>query len=199
MKSQLFDPKPVMLENQFVKLVPMAREHVPGLFAVGQEKADWEFLPRPCFASLEDTRQWVDEALVLAQQGEHIAFVIYSATDNKICGSTRYLHIECKHRTVEVGWTWLGKDYQRTSINTAAKLLLLAHGFEDLSANRIELKTDLRNKRSQQAIERLGAHKEGILRKHRITQNDFVRDTVLYSVIKEEWPQRKQSLLAKLA
>jgi RimJ/RimL family protein N-acetyltransferase len=109
-------------------------------------------------------------------------------------GSTRYLDIRREHRGLEIGWTWLGRAWQRTAANTECKLLLLEHAFEALGALRVQLKTDARNLASQRAIERIGAVREGVLRAHMVVREGFVRDSVMYAVTAGEWPEVKGKL-----
>jgi RimJ/RimL family protein N-acetyltransferase len=148
-------------------------------------------MPRSCFIDLADTRQWIEEALEAPNQ---LPFAIVETQKGKAVGSTRYLNIRPEHRSLEIGWTWLGQEWQRTAVNTEAKLLLLTHAFERLGYLRVEFKTDARNLRSQEALERIGAAREGVLRKHMIVQGDYSRDSVYFSVIDEEWPQVKERL-----
>ncbi len=131
--------------------------------------------------------------------GNEIAFAIVGKSDQRAIGSTRYLNIEPAHRTLEIGWTWIGTKYQRTAVNTECKYLLLRHAFEQLGAVRVQFKTDARNEQSQRAIERIGAVKEGVLRKSHTTYTGYIRDSVYYSIIDDEWPDVKQRLLGVLA
>ncbi len=188
------DPKPVTLEGQHALLTPLLLRHAPDLYAVGQEQTIWAYLSRPPLTSLEDTEAWIAETLHLAAGGTQIPFAIISRAEKRAIGSTRYMDIRRHDRGLEIGWTWLGAAYQRTAINTECKFLLLRHAFEELNAVRVQLKTDLRNVRSQRAIERLGAVREGILRKHMIQWDGFIRDTVYYSIIDSEWPKVKGRL-----
>ena len=183
--------KPVVLTDSAVRLEPLSQEHAQGLYNRGRSAPDWVFMPRPCFVDLADTRQWIEEALCAEGQ---LPFAIVEPGKGKPIGSTRYLNIRPAHRSLEIGWTWLGSDWQRTPVNTQAKRLLLAHAFERLGCQRVEFKTDLRNTRSQSALERIGATREGVLRRHMIVQNDHARDSVYFSVIREEWPQVKDHL-----
>lgn len=178
--------QPTVLAGQGVRLEPLSQEHAQGLYNRGRTAADWAYMPRPCFIDLADTRQWIDEALSDSTQ---LPFAIVETHKNKAVGSTRYLNIRAQHRSLEIGWTWLGHEWQRTAVNTEAKLLLLNHAFERLGCVRVEFKTDLRNKRSQAALERIGATREGVLRRHMIVQGGFERDSVYFSVIRNEWPQ----------
>jgi RimJ/RimL family protein N-acetyltransferase len=128
-----------------------------------------------------------------------VAFAIVSAASGAAVGSTRFLNIERPHRALEIGWTWIGPAWQRSAINTECKLLLLGHAFEQLGAHRVTLKTDARNLRSQRAIERVGGVREGVLRRHRVCWDGFVRDSVYYGIIDGEWPQVKSRLEAMSA
>ena len=184
--------EPVVLTGKGVRLEPLSQDHVQGLYNRGRTAADWAYMPRACFVDMADTRQWVDEALAAQDQAP---FAIIEMNRNKVVGSSRYLNIRPQHRALEIGWTWLGQDWQRTAVNTEAKLLLLSHAFERLGCVRVEFKTDARNKRSQAALERIGAVREGVLRKHMIVQNNFVRDSVYFSVLDAEWPQVRERLI----
>jgi RimJ/RimL family protein N-acetyltransferase len=183
--------QPVVLTGQAVRLEPLAQDHAQGLFNRGRHQPDWEFMPRSCFVDQADARQWVDAALEAPNQ---LPFAIVETGKDRVVGSTRYLNIRPDHRSLEIGWTWLGQDWQRTAINTETKLLLLTHAFERLRCVRVEFKTDARNLRSQRALERIGASHEGVLRNHMIVQDDFVRDSVFFSVIDTEWLAVKERL-----
>jgi RimJ/RimL family protein N-acetyltransferase len=123
-----------------------------------------------------------------------VPFAIVLRASGRAVGSTRYIDIRRAHRGLEIGWTWIGREWQRTAVNSECKRLLLEHAFEVLGALRVQLKTDARNTRSQRAIERLGAKREGVLRAHMVLADGFVRDSVMYSVIAAEWPSVKQGL-----
>ena len=178
--------KPVVLEGEIVRLEPLEQAHAQGLYNRGRSEPDWAWMPRGGFVDLADTRQWIEAAM--AEQNQ-LPFAIVSRAKGKAIGSTRYLNIRQKHGGLEIGWTWLGPEWQRTGVNTEAKLLLLSHAFETLQCIRVEFKTDLRNLRSQKALERIGATREGVLRSHMIVQGGFHRDSVYYSVIQDEWPR----------
>lgn len=186
-----FEVSPVTLKGELVRLEPLSQDHAQGLFNRGQEREDWAYMPRPCFVDMADARQWIDEAL--ATEGQ-VPFAIVENGKGKAIGSTRFLNIRPDHRGLEIGWTWLGKEWQRTGVNTEVKHLLLGHAFERLRCIRVEFKTDGRNTRSQRALERIGATREGVLRNHMIVQADFVRDSVYFSVLDREWPDVKQRL-----
>ncbi|MBI4573960.1 MAG: GNAT family N-acetyltransferase [candidate division NC10 bacterium] len=189
-----FDPQPVRLEGIHVRLEPLARRHAEDLFEVGRDESIWAYMPRPVLKSVQDTQAMIDQALEVAAGGTQIPFAIIHRRSGRAVGSTRYLDIRRSDRGIEIGWTWLGAAFQRTALNTEGKLLLLTHAFEDQGAVRVQLKTDLRNARSQRAIERLGAVREGVLRKHIILWDGFIRDTVYYSILDSEWPEVKRRL-----
>jgi RimJ/RimL family protein N-acetyltransferase len=188
---------PVTLANDFVHLEPLRADHVSALveLTVGQNLTRW--FPQP----LDERRhveQFVAEALDLAAKQLALPFAIVTR-DGRIAGSTRFGAVVAEHRRVEIGWTFVGRDFQRTPVNTAAKLLLMTHGFERLGCIRVELKTDARNAVSRAAIARLGATEEGTLRHHVICADGHLRDTVYFSVLAQEWPGVKAGLQAKLA
>ena len=185
------DIKPVVLEGGNVRLERMSQDHAQGLYNRGRNAADWAFMPRSCFVDQADTRHWIDEALA---RDNEMPFVILEREKNRVVGSTRYLNIRRDHRSLEIGWTWLGQEWLRTGVNTEAKFLLLRHAFERLGCIRVEFKTDERNLRSQEALERIGATREGVLRNHMIVQGGFYRNSVYFSVIEEEWPAVKERL-----
>ena len=188
----MFTVDSVVLTGAGVRLEPLSQDHAQGLYNRGRVAADWAYMPRSCFIDLADTRQWIDEAL---QAPDQLPFAIVELGKGKVVGSTRYLHIRLEHRSLEIGWTWLGQEWQRTDINTQVKLLLLSHAFERLGCVRVEFKTDERNARSQRALERIGATREGVLRNHMIVQGDYIRDSVYFSVIDQDWPLVKERLL----
>ncbi len=183
--------EPVVLRGDLVSLEPLAQEHAQGLYNRGRTVDDWRYMPRSSFIDMADVRQWIEEALAAPNQ---LPFVMVETGKGKAVGSTRYLNIRPEHRSLEIGWTWLGQEWQRTGINTEAKLLLLAHAFERLGCLRVEFKTDARNLRSQRALERIGATREGVMRNHMIVQSNFVRDSVYFSVIDSDWPGVKERL-----
>src|SRR5262245_2069805 len=187
-------PEPVVLEGNSVRIEPLDAKHAEGLFAIGQDEQIWRYLLRPKLESVVDAQGFVAKALQVAATGSQLPFAIVDRKNNRVAGSTRYLDIRCSDRAIEIGSTWLGRDFQRTAINTECKYLLLRHAFEELGAVRVTLKTDSRNERSQRAIERLGAVREGVLRKHMVLWDGYVRDTVYYSILDTEWPQIKKRL-----
>ena len=198
-KMKTMNPAPIVLEGKHARLEPLDASHATGLFAIGQDENIWRYLLRPKLESVADALSFVEDALRMAAAGSQLPFAIIDQKNNQVAGSTRYLDIRPHDRAIEIGSTWLGRDFQRTAINTECKYLLLRHAFEDLGAVRVTLKTDGRNEQSQRAIERLGAVREGVLRKHMALWDGYIRDTVYYSVLDSEWPEIKQRLEGFLA
>ncbi len=195
-----FDPKSVVLEGRNVRLEPLTQAHAEALFAVSQDPEIWRWLPVPMLSSVDDVRTWIAAALKLQAAGAEVPFATVRKSDGAPVGSTRFLDIRTPHRTVEIGWTWLAKEAQRTGINTEAKYLMLRHAFEEHGAVRVQLKTDERNERSRAAIARLGAAFEGILRNYQTRPHDnYVRNTAMFSLTAAEWPAAKAGLESLLA
>ena len=144
-------------------------------------------------------RAYIEEALQLSAAGTVIAFATRDKESNTIVGSTRFADIQKQHRTMEIGWTWIARSHQRTAVNTEAKYLMLRHAFEKMDARRVMLKTDETNLKSRTAIARIGAKQEGILRNHMLVWGGRNRNSVIFSIIAEEWPEVKRNLEAKLA
>jgi RimJ/RimL family protein N-acetyltransferase len=192
-------PGPVTLTGTHVRLEPLEPRHATGLVVAAADPRIWLYLTGPQPDTLPAMQQWIDKALQVAAGGTQIPFAIIDRANDRAVGSTRYLEIRPADRGIEIGSTWLGADAQRTSINTEAKYLLLRHAFETLGALRVQLKTDRRNEKSQRAIERLGAVREGILRKHVVMWDGYVRDSVYYSITDDEWPSVRARLEGWLA
>jgi len=192
--------RPVVLMGQYVRMEPLSISHAPEIFEAAKDPGIWRYIPkqpRP-FADEAEARAWIDTALRDAGAGREQPFAIIHRDSGRVAGSTRYMDIHPAHRGLEIGYTWIAPEFQRTPINTECKLLLFSHAFEDLGAIRVCLKTDSRNDRSQRAIERLGAVREGVWRNHYILADGYRRDSVYYSVIDSEWPRVKSRLLGFL-
>jgi RimJ/RimL family protein N-acetyltransferase len=187
------DVEPVILEGRWVRLEPLRAEHLKALLAIAGDPEIWRWYPWPLNEE-SDMRRWLADALESARQGDELPFVVVERQTGAIAGSTRYMDIRPAHRAVEIGNTWLGTKWWRTAINSEAKYLLLSHAFDRLGCLRVSLKTDLLNERSQRAIERLGARREGVFRKHMIVHRGRVRDTVYYSITDAEWPEIRQRM-----
>lgn len=195
----MMEVKPVTLTGKFARLEPLGEEHIPGLAAVGSDASIWTYMPYGLVNSEDKMRTWVEALLRHKSEGTDLPFAVICLADGKVAGSTRYMDIRPEHRGLEIGGTWYGSDYRRTAVNTECKLLLLGHAFETLGCIRVQLKTDLRNERSQRAIERIGAQREGVLRNHMVLPDGYYRHSVYYSVLDTEWPTVKQRLEEFLA
>lgn len=191
---KVLDVRPVTLTGTLVRLEPLGPEHAEDLYAAAQEPLIWRWMPDNPSGSLEDMRAWIEAALRQRETGTQLPFAIVEQATDTAVGSTRYLNISPRDRGLEIGWTWLTPRVQRTGVNTECKYLLLRHAFEQLEAIRVQIKTDGRNDISQRAIERLGAQREGVLRKHMLVQDTYIRDTVMYSILDSEWPAVKARL-----
>jgi RimJ/RimL family protein N-acetyltransferase len=188
---------PVTLEGRHVRLEPLRREHLAGLTEVGLDPELWRWIPTAVRAS-EGMAAYIETALQEQERGVSLPFALLEKTTRRTIGSTRYGNIDRTHHRVEIGWTWVAREWQRTAVNTEAKYLLLRHAFESLGCMRVELKTDSLNERSRAAILRIGAKEEGIFRNHMITASGCIRHTVYFSIIDSEWPGVKARLEAKL-
>lgn len=186
--------KPVVLTGKYVQLEPMTEEHVLGLAEIGTGQPFWGFMLYGNISSLDDMRNWVRDILSRAEKGTDLPFVAIHLHSGRVAGATRYLNIMPKDRGLEIGGTWYGPEFQRTAVNTECKYLLLRHAFETLGCIRVQLKTDLRNERSQKAIERIGAVREGVLRNHMILPDGRYRHSVFYSILDTEWTEVKKRL-----
>lgn len=186
--------EPVTLTGEHVVLEPAAERHHPDLLAAGQDDRVWDWLPWPRPETEADVA-----AMLTGERELALPFAQVDAASGRAIGITTYRDIDARHRTLEIGGTWLGRPWWRTAINTEAKLLCLGHAFEALGANRVAIKTDIRNERSQAAIARLGAVREGVLRHQYVRRDGSLRDTVLYSIVPDEWPQVRSTLRERLA
>ncbi|MGV8996511.1 MAG: GNAT family N-acetyltransferase [Parvibaculaceae bacterium] len=180
-----------------VALEPLNESHRTGMAVAGRDPKIWRFLPFDVSDNGFD--RWFDATLALEQSHRDAIWAVRRTDDGTVVGTTRYLNIAEHDKRVEIGGTWYAPDVWAGVVNPACKFMLLAHGFETLGLNRIELKTDARNERSQSAIARLGAVREGLFRRHMVMPDGHIRDTVYYSIIKEEWPAVRDGLIARLA
>jgi len=186
--------EPVRLEGPTIHLVPLTPEHIEPLWPLAHPDLFQHTLEWPRNPSLEAFGDWIHQCLATPSV---LLYTIFLATGEPV-GATGYLDIRPLHRGLEIGRTWIAKTHQGTQVNPESKYLLLGHAFEDLEAARVQFKTDLNNLHSQRAIEKLGAHREGVLRRYQARANGYVRDTVMYSIIAEEWPEMKARLEARL-
>ena len=185
---------PVVLTGKYVRLEPMTEAHIPGLAEIGVGQGFWDFMLYGNMSTEADMANWVRDILSRAEKGTDLPFAVVHLASGRVAGATRYLNITPEHRGLEIGGTWYGLEFQRTAVNTECKYLLLQYAFETLRCIRVQFKTDLRNERSQRAIERIGAKREGVLRNHMILPDGRVRDSVFFSILDAEWPQVKIEL-----
>ena len=183
----MMEIKPVVLTGRHVRLEPMTEAHIPRLAEIGVGQNFWDFMLYGPMDSEENMQSWVMDIISRGEKGTDLPFVVVHLASGRVAGATRYLNIMPRDRGLEIGGTWYGTEFQRTAVNTECKYLLLSHAFETLGAIRVQLKTDLRNERSQKAMERIGAKKEGILRNHMILPDGRYRDSVFYSILDSEW------------
>ena len=190
--------EPVVLEGNAVRLEPLSMEHLDGLIDIGLDAEIWRWMPVP-IQSPGEMRAWLEESLANRERGAEMHFVTIVRDTHKIVGSTRYMNIEPRHRRLEIGYTWINPRWQRTAVNTEAKLLLLRHAFDSLGALRVEFKTDSLNDRSRAALAGIGAIEEGTMRNHMVTYSGRRRHSVYFSIIEEDWPRVRQLLEGRLA
>ncbi len=188
----------VMLQGEHVRLEPLAKAHLAALAEAGLDEELWRWIPVPV-RTVDEMAAYVETALGEQKRGVSLPFAIVEKATGRAIGSTRYGNIDHTHHRVEIGWTWVAREWQRTAVNTEAKYLLLRHAFETLGCMRVELKTDSLNERSRAAILRIGAREEGIFRNHMITASGRIRHTVYFSIIDSEWPAVKARLEAILS
>jgi len=183
------------LKGERVTLVPMLASHIPALHAVSPPETFCHFLSAPRSGSEADFRAFVEVGLA---DETRAAFTVVDNTSGAICGSSSYLDVRPAHRGLEIGATWYGEAWRGTVVNPESKLLLLRHAFEQLGCARVQLKCDARNERSQRAIAALGAVREGVLRQHMTMPDGYQRDTVMFSIIADEWPAVRAKLVARI-
>jgi len=188
---------PAILEGVHARLEPLAKAHLAELAQVGLDEELWRWIPTPV-RTREEMAAYIEAALNEEERGISLPFAIVDKAAGRAIGSTRYGNIDRTNHRVEIGWTWIAREWQRTAVNTEAKYLLLRHAFESLGCMRVELKTDSLNERSRAAILRIGAREEGVFRNHMVTASGRIRHTVYFSVIGSEWPAVKARLEAML-
>ncbi len=186
-----FFNQPILLENSFARLEPLQEMHYALLLPVALQKELWEFTAAKVNGP-EDFKRYFDQALKEKAANSSYPFAIFDKKQNRYAGSTRFGNISFENKRMEIGWTWYHPELQRTGLNRQCKFMLLSYGFETLGLNRIELKTSHLNNKSQTAMEKIGAVKEGTLRNHMINEDGTVRSTVYFSFLKEEWPEVKE-------
>jgi RimJ/RimL family protein N-acetyltransferase len=190
---------PLTLTGRVVRLEPLVEAHHASLERNGGDAEIWRWMTFPQSAPGEAVRAWCALVGAMQARGEAVAFAIVEVATGEAVGGTVLFDYSEVHRRVEIGYTWHAQRVWRTAVNTETKFLLLRHAFEVLGLNRVQLKTDARNERSQAAIARLGAAREGVWRAHLVMPDGWVRDTVMFSIIAAEWPAVKAGLAAKMA
>ena len=187
----------ISLEGETVRLVLLDQSYEKDLAEAVKDGKLWELYftsaPHP-----SEVGNYIQKAIDEYHSGNSYPFVIIKKSDNSVVGTTRYMNIDSASKRLEIGTTWYAKSVQRTRINTECKFLLLQYAFETLNCIAVEFRTHHENFKSQKAIERLGANKDGILRHHKYDKNGNLRDTYVYSIIRSEWSEVKESLLQKL-
>jgi len=184
---------PITLEGRHVRLEPLSQVHHAGLTAVGLTEELWRWIPTPV-RTAEEMSAYIATALEEQARGVSLPFAQIEKSSGRAIGCTRYGNIDRTHHRVEIGWTWVAPEWQRTGVNTETKYLLLRHAFETLGCIRVELKTDSLNEKSRNAILRIGAKEEGTFRNHMITASGRIRHTVYFSILDSEWPAVKARL-----
>jgi len=189
-------PERIVLAGRFVRLEPLGERHRDDLLeAAAQDSTTFRYMGADLSAGADAWPPYLADAL----RPDFVAWATVDAATGRAVGATRFGDIAPEHGRVEIGWTWIAPSHQRSATNTEAKLLQLGYAFDELGATRVALKTDGRNLRSQAAIERLGAQREGTLRRHMRLPDGFIRDTVYFSILAEEWPAVKARLEERLA
>jgi RimJ/RimL family protein N-acetyltransferase len=189
--------EPVTLAGSTIRLEPLSLDHLADLAEVGLDPHLWRWIGFPV-RTRDDLRRYLEDALRERDAGRAMPFAIVLLEGARPIGSTRYGNVDLFNRRVEIGWTWVARPWQRSAVNTEAKLLLLEHAFERLGCNRVEFKTDSLNEQSRAALLGTGAKEEGILRNHMVTESGRLRHSVYFSVIREEWPAVRDGLRARL-
>lgn len=188
-----------VLVGEYVRLEPLSYEHTDDLYShCGNDEEVWRWLAQHNPLSRDAMHQIVTRALIERDAGEREPFAVISLKTGEAIGATSFLDQVPEHRRVEIGWTFYGREFWRSPVNTEAKLLLMTEAFEVRKYDRVALKTDVKNERSQTAIERLGARREGVLRHLVIRKDGSPRDSVFYSVLADEWPDVKARLVTAL-
>ena len=188
---------PVTLEGSLVRLEPLTLEHLPALVEAAKDQRIWQWWTDPMDTE-SDMHNYIQTGLDAATAGTAMPWATRSKKDNRVIGATRFADIQSKNHTLEIGWTWMHPDYQRSGINVEAKYLQLRHAFEVMGARRVAFKTHHLNLKSQNAIQALGAKPEGVFRNHYIMHDGSARHSHWFSIIAEEWPEVKARLEARM-
>jgi RimJ/RimL family protein N-acetyltransferase len=182
----------IVLENNIALLRPLTSEDEEGFSKIAFDADIWKFFPTRV-SNHEELNEFIKTALEDRKRNFRYPFTIIQKTSKKIAGSTSFANVSLKDKRIEIGWTWLGKKFRGTGLNKECKFLLLQYAFEHLNFERVELKTDVLNKASRRAMEKIGAKEEGILRSHMLMHDGRRRDTIYYSILASEWSKIKMS------
>ena len=188
---------PVVLQGSLIRLEPLSLDHLDALVPFALDAELWRFTTNNV-TDRGTLAEYIRAALDMRETGTALPFVTMLRAENRCIGSTRFANYDREHRRVEIGWTWVGAAWQRSGANVEAKLLMLSHAFEVLECNRVEFKTDSLNEKSRRALAGIGATEEGILRRHMVMWSGRLRDSVYFSVIREEWPEVRARLTERL-
>ncbi len=189
---------PVTLEGRMIRLEPLTKWHMPDLLHAARDESIWRYMFYGNLADRKLMDNFINNAIRLREAGTDLPFaVIHTATDRAI-GCTRFRDICMKHLKLEIGGTWYASEYQRCGVNLESKYLLMRHAFETFGILRVQFKTDIRNLNSQKSLEKIGAVREGVLRRSAVMPDGVIRDTLLYSILDTEWGMVKQGLEARL-
>ena len=197
--------QPTELTGGRVRLEALSHQHAEDLFQALSDPGVWAYIPWVCPSNAADMKAYIDSALAAQATGAEIALSMIDRDTGKAFGTSRFTDIQPRHRQLEIGWTMIAPTHQRTSANTEVKLMMLTHAFERMrfpggeGCLRVQLKCDHRNLRSQAAIQRIGGVFEGRLRQHRVLPDGFVRDTMYYSIVRDEWASVKRGLESRLS
>jgi predicted FMN-binding regulatory protein PaiB/RimJ/RimL family protein N-acetyltransferase len=197
--TSMKQPQSITLSNDVVTLIPMTMDYAQAFYEAGIDDIIWKWVPPHKCASLETAKEWVAFSLEQVAKGDQVMFGIIDNASGKFVGSTRYCSIDVQNSGIEIGYTFVNPQFQRSHINSNAKLLLLTHAFETLGAVRVQLRTHEKNQKSRNAISRLGLNFEGILRHHRLLSTGEYRDTALFSLLHNEWAGAKSRLKNRIA
>lgn len=188
----------LVLEGRYVRLEPPSHAHSPDLAMVALDPELWRWTTVQIH-SVDDLNAYIDEIIALRASGAAIPFIAVDRASGRAIGGTRFANIDPQNRRVEIGWTWLGRPYQRRAFNTEAKLLMLGHAFDQMNCIRVEFRVNALNMKSREAVARIGAREEGTLRHHMILPDGRTIDWVYYSILREEWPDVRVGLETMLA
>jgi RimJ/RimL family protein N-acetyltransferase len=191
-----FEPE-IVLENERVRLEPLTEDHLPHLLPIALAQPDLLQYSPSSFGDEESLKAYIGGALIGRALEERYPFVIYDKPSQRYVGSTSFGNVSNTNLRLEIGWTWIDQELQRTGLNRANKFLMLRYAFETLEFERVEFKADSRNEQSRRGMEGIGATFEGTLRSHTLMSDGFRRSTVFYSILKEEWPEIKERVFAK--